>query len=293
MTTAETFVYYPQYCFHLSPTINKWCPLRAADIPGLESKPGFEDIGVLFCLNHPIKWVRITGVVVAIDDYYGHRVYTVDDSTGKCIECTLTVPTVTSDKTRHVNNSGNNDTSTGAHIAPAKIATLAHTADTNATNGPLKIPPPADIDVGTVLDVKGTVKLFRGQRQITIWKLTRVLSTNQEVLFWDKIRDLRRDVLSKPWVLKDREVRRCRKLQQAEADESGSKKRKKTAGGLARDSSEGRRSSAEGKSAPGVGSRSKNSLGTTLAKAAKVQHTTRAGSSRSAGDGGKYDALGL
>lgn len=42
MTTAETLVYYPQYCFHLSPTINKWCPLRAADIAGLLGRPGFE-----------------------------------------------------------------------------------------------------------------------------------------------------------------------------------------------------------------------------------------------------------
>ena len=33
---------YPQYCFHLSPTINRWCPLRAAEIQTLGAHPGFE-----------------------------------------------------------------------------------------------------------------------------------------------------------------------------------------------------------------------------------------------------------
>lgn len=294
MTTAETLVYYPQYCFHLSPTINKWCPLRAADIAGLLGRPGFEDIGVLFYLNHPIQWVRITGVVVAIDDYRGHRVYTVDDSSGQCIECTLTTPTATSDKTHHGSNGGSEGTNTGARIAPTKNATVTHTADTNAINRVPKIPPPADVDIGTVLDVKGTVKLFRGQRQISIWKLTRVLSTNQEVLFWDKIRDFRRDVLSKPWVLKDREVRRCRKLQQAEAGEPGVRKRKRTTAGLAQDAGEGKGGSAERKYVSGSRSRPNDSLGGTSAKVVRVEHTTRVESSRSrTGNRDRYDALGL
>lgn len=294
MTTAETFVYYPQYCFHLSPTINKWCPLRAADIAGLVGRSGFEDIGVFFYLNHPIQWVRITGVVVAIDDYHGHRVYTVDDSTGQCIECALKTPSHTSDKTHHGNNGGSEGTNTDAQIVPSKIATTTRTAETNVVNRVPKIPPPIDIDVGTVVDIKGTVKLFRGQRQISIWKLARVLSTNQEVLFWDKIRDFRRDILSKPWVLKDKEVPRCRKLQQAEPSEPGVKKRKKTAAGLAQDSGEGKGSSAERNYVPGGRSRPENSLGSTSAKVTRVHRTARMESSRPrTGDRDKYDALGL
>lgn len=295
MTTAESFVYYPQYCFHLSTTINTWCPLRAADIAGLVGRPGFEDIGVFFHLNHPIQWVRITGVVVAIDDYHGHRVYTVDDSTGQCIECTLTTPAATGDKTHHDNNGRSEGPGAKARIVAPKLATVTHAAaDTDAASRVPKIPPPADIDVGAVIDVKGTVKLFRGQRQISIWKLTRVVSTNQEVLFWDKIRDFRRDVLSEPWVLGDREVRRCRKLQQAEAGEPEGKKRKKIATGLAQDSGEGKGSSAERKYVSGGRSRPQNSLGSTSTKAARVQHTVRMESSRSRTSGrDKYDALGL
>ena len=43
--------------------------------------------------NHPVKWVRVTGVIVAVDEYAGRNVYTVDDSSGMCIECVCVTPT--------------------------------------------------------------------------------------------------------------------------------------------------------------------------------------------------------
>ena len=42
MTSPEQPEFYPQYCFHLSPTVGKWCHLRAADVVALSSHPGFE-----------------------------------------------------------------------------------------------------------------------------------------------------------------------------------------------------------------------------------------------------------
>jgi hypothetical protein len=176
-------------------------------------------------LNHPIRWVRIVGVVVAIDDFYGRRVYTVDDSTGQCIECALAVPKTSGNKIIGRDNgqgkdpSRNND-STKTTVDDQIKRDLGPAAS--------KTPgfPYSDIDVGMVLDVKGSVKSFRGQKQIKVQKLTRVLSTSQEVLFWDKIRDFHHDTLSHPWILNDREVRRCRKLQLREGVETERKKRK-------------------------------------------------------------------
>ncbi|KAI1436226.1 hypothetical protein GGR50DRAFT_693412 [Xylaria sp. CBS 124048] len=273
MTTASSLVYYPQYCFHLSSTINKWCPFRAIDVAGLECRAGFEDIDVFFSLNHPIRWVRITGVVVAIDDYYGHRVYTVDDSSGKCIECALAIPNATDNKTNPRDST--------------------HVAVTVATPTAAMPSIPTDIDVGTTVDVKGSVKLFRGQRQIKIQKVTRVLSTNQEVLFWNKIRDFHRDVLSEPWVLQDREVRRCRKLQQVEAAELEEKKTRRSTGerveraGVSREGTVTKRTCV-------LESRPKNSLVGSSVQAAKAQHAAHRESMRSrAGHGKRYDALGL
>jgi hypothetical protein len=37
--------------------------------------------------NHPIKWVRLTGVIVAADERAGKCIYTLDDSSGVVIEC--------------------------------------------------------------------------------------------------------------------------------------------------------------------------------------------------------------
>ncbi|OTB13357.1 hypothetical protein K445DRAFT_320209 [Daldinia sp. EC12] len=195
MTSAEPLIFFPAYCFHLSPTINKWCPLRAIDIHGLEGRPGFEGDNVYFSLNHPIRWVRIVGVVVAIDEYYGHRNYTVDDSTGACIECTI-------------------------HIPKPADSRLQNDAEKNLVPDPY-----SEIDVGMVVDVKGSVRVFREQRQIKVQKLQRVMSTSQEVQFWNKIRDFRKDVLTKPWVLEKKEVRRCKKQYMVDVDSREREKR--------------------------------------------------------------------
>ncbi|KAI1472876.1 uncharacterized protein F4812DRAFT_410724 [Daldinia caldariorum] len=196
MTSAEPLIFYPAYCFHLSPTINKWCPLRAIDIHGLEGRPGFEGDNVFFSLNHPIRWVRIVGVVVAIDQYYSYRNYTVDDSTGACIECSITTP------------------------KPAD-SRLGNDAENPVPD------PYSEIDVGTVIEVKGSTHVFRGQKQIKVQKLQRVMSTSQEVQFWNKIRDFRKDVLSKPWALERKEVRRCKKQYMADVESMERKKKRK------------------------------------------------------------------
>ncbi|KAI0839765.1 hypothetical protein F5Y06DRAFT_264539 [Hypoxylon sp. FL0890] len=208
MTSEEPLIYYPAYCFHLSPTINKWCPLRATDIHGLESRPGFEGDDVFFSLNHPVRWVRIVGVVVAIDEFYGHRVYTVDDSTGQCIECSKTIPKPVD--SRHQDDAGSEPTTAPRAPEPDPLS---------------------DIDVGMTVEVKGSTSLFRGQKQIKIQKLQRIRSTDREVQFWNKIRDFRREVLSRPWVLEKREVRRCKKQHMADVDAEEKKRKRRKENG--------------------------------------------------------------
>ncbi len=41
--------YYPQYCFHLSPTLNRWCPMRIADVACLDKFAEFEGVSPLNC----------------------------------------------------------------------------------------------------------------------------------------------------------------------------------------------------------------------------------------------------
>lgn len=207
MNDAKSPELYPQYCFHLSPTINRWCHFRIADILPLTTHPGFEgtshyvrfltihfaqspnsyNLGqdVYFHFNHPVKWVRISGVVVAVDEWEVRRIYTIDDGSGATIQCVV-------------------------YLVPRAVPGKTATTSNAKTSTPLpKVDGP--IDVGHVLDIKGSLTTFRDMKNIRAEKITHLRSTEQEVAFWEKVALLKSEVLSKPWVLDRREVRRCRR----------------------------------------------------------------------------------
>ncbi|KAL2136083.1 hypothetical protein VTI74DRAFT_5489 [Chaetomium olivicolor] len=193
MTDSTTPEFYPQYCFRLSPTINRWCHLRITDILALKSHPGFQGQDVYFHLNHPIKWARIAGIVVAVDERETRHLYTIDDGSGATLECVVNVTPRQKPSTTNIGAAPN-----------------ANSSEQLAAPQPLpKIDGP--IDVGHILDIKGSIGTFRDFRQIRAEKIAHLRSTEQEVVFWEKVTLLRNDVLSKPWVLGHREVRRCRK----------------------------------------------------------------------------------
>lgn len=62
------------------------------------------------------------------------------------------------------------------------------------------------VPVGSILKVKGTITKFR-ERQIELKRAFRVKNTNEEVAFWASTAKHRRDVLSRPWVLTEAEMR--------------------------------------------------------------------------------------
>ncbi|AEO58880.1 hypothetical protein MYCTH_2306586 [Thermothelomyces thermophilus ATCC 42464] len=208
MTDATKPKPYPQYCFHLSPTINRWCHFRISDIVALKSHPGFRGQDVYFYINHPVKWVRISGMVVAVDERETRHFYVIDDGSGATLECVVSVAPRTN--------------------APAATAT----ATTNSSSGIAGSIPIVDapIDVGHVLDIKGSVGIFRGSWQIRAEKIVHLRSTEQEVAFWEKVAQLKTDVLSKPWVLDEKEVRRCRKEEEEEEQGRHSGRRHRSAG---------------------------------------------------------------
>lgn len=150
--------------------------------------------------------MRVAGVVVAVDEYPGRRIYTLDDSSGVCIECLVDVPRTDAAALMAASNmDGRKATAGSTHAAAAAAAATASAA------APPKPTVPPEVDVGTVVDVKGGLGLFRGHKQIRILKATILGATEHEVAFWEKAARFRRDVLETPWRLTDREVRRCRK----------------------------------------------------------------------------------
>ncbi|CAI4219979.1 unnamed protein product [Parascedosporium putredinis] len=188
---------YPQYCFKEAPTHEAWCFLRVADIPHLRHYPAFPDLH--FYKNLPIKFVRVVGVIVAIDDYAERRVYTVDDSSGVNIECVLMLKT-------------------GKRAAKKDSSIL----------GP-RPPIPSEFShlaVGCVVDVKGTITHYHRSRGLKIARAHLLPSTESELLLWEKRRAFRVTVLDRPWVLSEPEILRCRQeAERADAELAASKRK--------------------------------------------------------------------
>ncbi|KAL2881870.1 endo-1,3-beta glucanase [Colletotrichum sp. CLE4] len=208
--TSDVFIggLYPQYCLQLSPTFNTWCLMQASDVHALKTVPEYEVQNFYFYKNLPIKWARIVGIVVAVDDFPSRRIYTVDDSSGACIECTVMTKTPPSDK------SATNPEANGWF-----------------TKRPQPQPPAdcVDVDIGTVIDIKGGLTRFREEIQIKIEKVKILRCTEDEVALWEKRTRFRNEVLLPPWVLSERQIRKCRKegMRDAESEERKRKKEKR------------------------------------------------------------------
>ncbi|RAL67734.1 hypothetical protein DID88_008467 [Monilinia fructigena] len=83
----------PPNLYHLSPTYQKWCALRCADIITLKDRKVYVEGKLIHHhLNHPIRYIKLLGLIVSIVDFAHRRVYTIDDSSGACIECVALLP---------------------------------------------------------------------------------------------------------------------------------------------------------------------------------------------------------
>jgi hypothetical protein len=151
------------------------------------------DVGqdVHFYKNHMIKYVRLTGVVVAMDEFPGRVVVTVDDSSGSTIEATCAAP---------------------LKAEPTSLTTIIPTANTSAPQELISPDGPnlTNIDVGSVVKIKGGIGIFREQKQIRLKSIVTLADTNAEVKCWNDVVKFRREVLSSPWIVSQEEEERCR-----------------------------------------------------------------------------------
>lgn len=152
-------------------------------------------------------------MVVAVDEYPGRKVYTVDDSSGVCIECLIDVPRPARSVGDTISGADQKSSSKGTAAATTATTTITTTGTTEKKTITADTIPkvPEEVDVGTIVDIKGELTLFRDHKQIKILKTTVLRSTEQEVVFWEKLRNFRKDTLDKPWQLTEKQVRRCRK----------------------------------------------------------------------------------
>ena len=71
--------------------------------------------------------------------------------------------------------------------------------------------PWAELDVGTVVKIKGQITSFRDVKQIDVVKVEVLRGTAAEVKCWDEVLSFRRDIISKPWVVTAEQEEKCRR----------------------------------------------------------------------------------
>lgn len=157
------------------------------------------------------------GIIVAIDEFAGRRAFTVDDSSGSCIEVIYTIPI------------GGNATAQNSSISHDKGSLADGKAKVQGPAAGAAVDPYEHLDVGAVIDVKGSISMFREEIQIKPDKIVQLKSTTQEVALWEKRAKFRKEVLGQPWILSDKEIRRCRKAaERSSRDPIGRKKDQNT-----------------------------------------------------------------
>ena len=173
--------------------------------------------------------MRITGVVVAIDEFSGRRILTVDDSSGSCIECVCAIPSIVSVSKPaettgaavgrlnqfqvqiHPHRNGNEslkyeDKAGQGGGKPKPTGSDQKTEQPSAQN---PLIPWQDVDIGSVLKIKGQITSFRDMKQVDVIKIDIIRGTEAEVKCWEEVYTFRQSVLSKPWVVTEEEGRLC------------------------------------------------------------------------------------
>jgi hypothetical protein len=203
--------FYPAYCYPVSPTYFAWVKLTAEDInQHLRSRHGLRQLTsdgnpLYFYLNHPIQFVQVVGVVVAIEDYHSHIfLITLDDSSGSTLDVVWRKPKP------DLENS--NDSANGRHGRPQNAATTASksTSAKVSTSGAVSKVTLAEGDdlgqllstlqIGTIVLAKGTLSTFRNTLQLSLLRLS-LLTPQLELRFIQSRSSLLLTTLCKPWKL--------------------------------------------------------------------------------------------
>lgn len=116
--------------------------------------------------NHPLRWVRLVGVIVALDVYPNRVVMTLDDSSGLTIDIFCRKGT---------DNAPVTNTTVDSHGTIRSNRELKRSEDEHiyTTNEGYKVNL-TDIDIGSVVKVKGGISEFRGEKQITLERICAV-----------------------------------------------------------------------------------------------------------------------
>lgn len=200
-------LYASRYYDSLSPTWFQWNKLTGYDIlHHIRSEPNFEGQDVWFWLNHPIQFFQVVGLVVQIDSVAGGRytLLTIDDSSGVNVE--VKIERKAARREGEVEWTENSYTENVDLFVEMGLPILF-------LNG-------KRVEIGEVMQVKGTLTTFRSEKQIVAKRLRRVADTNQEAAWWSLMADWKRTTLSMPWVISNEDMARVDREQKKDKKQS-------------------------------------------------------------------------
>lgn len=240
--------FYPAYSFKASETWSKWVKVTARDIQQvLKPHNKYTDVTtpvahhdradnesqyhyprhdatsssspslLLFYLNHPIQFVQVVGVVVVFEEYFEKFwLFTVDDSSGATIDVTCPKPAKEKDNPNAAPAS-----------APAKSNPPQQSATAEPTEEEVLRKTVSTLQVGVVVQAKGTLSTFRSSRQITLLRLSVVTDTNHEMALIASRTAFLESTLSRPWTLSETHLKKLHREAQGEKEEENQRARRR------------------------------------------------------------------
>lgn len=139
---------------------------------------------IYFYLNHPIRFVRVVGVVVAIDDInIKYSALTLDDGSGATVELKIvrTAPA----------NQGPKECSSNTTVKNVNVISQFGVFEVTVDG--------QKVDIGTVVKAKGTISEFRGVKQLELKRAQIVSSTDEEAQAWAETAAFKIGTLAIPW----------------------------------------------------------------------------------------------
>ncbi|KAF8542294.1 telomere regulation protein Stn1-domain-containing protein [Trichophaea hybrida] len=176
--TSSSLTFYPPHLFKYSPTYTSWARLTAADLHHRlyrrSDRSGIALDDLWYFTNHPIRWVRIVGIIVAYDEWEKRTQITIDDGSGELID-----------------------------VIAWKTPSYNHGSKT-------EVPPPdlTGVHLHAIVKVKGSVDEFRERKQMRLRKVEVIKDTTEEVRCWKEMVEWKRSVLMQPWVVDAKTVRK-------------------------------------------------------------------------------------
>ena len=83
------------------------------------------------------------------------------------------------------------------------------------------------LDIGSIVKVKGGIGEFRGKKQILLERILVVKSTSDEAAAWAENLEFKQNVLAKPWIVAEKEMKIARRQAERPGREGKSKRKMK------------------------------------------------------------------